>query len=302
MKTFVSAISLAWMVVACGGGSPGTEGLDKGSSSSLVTVNGKRQAVLNACGLSTDAAASYCGVELPTGGADQNAQSWENAAGCIADHPAHFSSACKSLFGASCGASGDGCVCNDGQVLDDDGSCVAGAPPTCPRGQVLVDGECAPPGSCDNDLECLVPHGLGQCSSHVENDPPTGRCSVASCERGYVVSKDKTACVSASPVQCLSGADLETAATYTVCSSGATVAWISSTNGGGKYHSLQICRTLGYTGVGQFGGTCGNVCGFCEAPTSCSVHGRETFDGAGAQPADAFGPVLAFTVTWQCTR
>lgn len=100
---------------------------------------------------------------------------------------------------------------------------------------------------------------------------------------------------------CTTGKDLESGDDYVVCASGATTAWVSS-NPSGHYHAEQICKTLGYTALGPFGGTCGNICGHCEAPTTCSAPGTETFDGNGNCGSDAFGQILCSSVQWQCTK
>lgn len=57
-----------------------------------------------------------------------------------------------------------------------------------------------------------------------------------------------------------------------------------------------LCQDLGYAGVGQIGGTCGNVCGFCQA------NGQQVFDGGGACGQDGLGPLLCVTVHWTCVK
>jgi len=52
--------------------------------------------------------------------------------------------------------------------------------------------------------------------------------------------------------------------------------------------------------MGQFGGNCGSVCGYCQANTSCSNPGNEHYDGGGTCGTDAFGRKECFTVMWQC--
>jgi hypothetical protein len=89
-----------------------------------------------------------------------------------------------------------------------------------------------------------------------------------------------------------------------VCAADATTAWVSANNQG-SYHPVLICQQLGYDTVGQWGGTCGNVCGYCEGPTSCDAPGSQFFD-SGAWPgfgncgADGLGELMCLTVMWTC--
>jgi hypothetical protein len=105
------------------------------------------------------------------------------------------------------------------------------------------------------------------------------------------------------PSVCQSGTDAETKDEYVVCAADCFSAWISTgVSNGGTFHARQICRQLGYSQLGQFGGTSSHVCGYTFDPpdTSCKKPGSQTFDGEGRQNNDAFGPVLAFSVQWQC--
>ncbi len=100
---------------------------------------------------------------------------------------------------------------------------------------------------------------------------------------------------------CESGNDPYTGSEWVVCTADQNQAWISHSNaGGGNYHPQLICESLGYAGYGSYGGTCGNVCGYCEGPTSCEAPGNQNFDGAGDCGSDEGGPVLCYTVMWQC--
>ena len=104
------------------------------------------------------------------------------------------------------------------------------------------------------------------------------------------------------PGLCRGGNDQETGSSWVVCASDCTSAWVSA-NSSGSYHAQQICKELGYAKVGKIGGTCGNVCGFCDdGRTSCGSPGRKTFDGSGAIGSDGFGPILGSTVQWECLR
>jgi hypothetical protein len=108
-------------------------------------------------------------------------------------------------------------------------------------------------------------------------------------------------CVSPFPAQCFMSSNLANAP-WTVCRADASTAWIShAAAGGGTFQALQICQSLGYTRVNRSGGTCGNVCGYCQpATTSCSMTGNATFDGSGGDGPG--GAALQFTVMWECGR
>lgn len=82
---------------------------------------------------------------------------------------------------------------------------------------------------------------------------------------------------------------------WTICRAEADSAWLSS-GSGGQYDPLAACQSLGYSSVGQFGGTCGSICGYCQSETSCDNPGIETYDGNG----DCGGGTLCITVHWEC--
>jgi hypothetical protein len=105
------------------------------------------------------------------------------------------------------------------------------------------------------------------------------------------------------PSTCVTGNDPETNSPWVVCSADCGQAWISA-NTSGRYHARQICQDLGYQQVGQIGGTCGNVCGYCEGgtTTSCMQPGKKNFDNAGNSGSDEFGPILSLTVQWTCVN
>ncbi|MFO0632752.1 MAG: hypothetical protein U0168_07880 [Nannocystaceae bacterium] len=103
------------------------------------------------------------------------------------------------------------------------------------------------------------------------------------------------------PAVCDGGTDAISGQPWVVCAADDTGAWISAANGaGGNYHATQICQSLGYSDFGQFGGTCGNECGYCENPTACDAPGQQTFDGQGDCGSDAGGQIFCDTVTWTC--
>ena len=71
----------------------------------------------------------------------------------------------------------------------------------------------------------------------------------------------------------------------------------------GPVHGLLV----GYSTVGQWGGTCGNVCGFCEGATSCMNTGQMNFNfgnwsGSGNCGSDMLGPIICQTVHWTCVN
>lgn len=107
----------------------------------------------------------------------------------------------------------------------------------------------------------------------------------------------------ASATACQSGTDPFTGKNWVVCTATDTYAWIAATSpGGGQYHSLYICNSLGYANVGRIGGTCGAVCGYCNFNYSCSnPQPNTTFDGGGTCGSDTHGPILCNTVMWECT-
>ena len=60
-----------------------------------------------------------------------------------------------------------------------------------------------------------------------------------------------------------------------------------------------ICQNLGYSRSAQNGGTCGEICGYCEGRmANCMRPGKENYDGGGSCGADC----LQTTVMWQCVK
>lgn len=101
-------------------------------------------------------------------------------------------------------------------------------------------------------------------------------------------------------LQCDTGTDTYTNSPWVICESTPDELWISADNQG-TYNADLICQDLGFDRAGQRGGTCGNVCGYCEATTSCDSPGNKTFDGNGASSGD-YGLVMAVTVHWTCVN
>ena len=112
------------------------------------------------------------------------------------------------------------------------------------------------------------------------------------------------------PSVCKSGIDYtsgqeEPLYPWVVCRADASTAWVSGTvpfdprlHRG--YHPKLICQSLGYASFDKYGGTCGNVCGYCEGTTSCQNPGQEIYDGGGLLSTDDDGGVIGATVHWRC--
>lgn len=143
---------------------------------------------------------------------------------------------------------------------------------------------------CDNDCT------FAACGDGLAN-PLAGE----TCDDGNLIPGDGCdgLCQSEGPTQCQGGNDPISGDPWVVCSVTPTTAWISHVGAsGGTYQTDQICTSLGYNIVSQYGGNCGDVCGYCEgAITSCSANGTRTFEGSNSC---AF-PQMCFTVTWECS-
>ncbi len=106
------------------------------------------------------------------------------------------------------------------------------------------------------------------------------------------------------PEQCEMGNDPGTNAPWVVCSADENEAWISA-NTSGQFHFEQICRDLGYAGAGNWEGTCGNVCGYCQGTTSCTNHGTKKHTRPASSPncgSDGEGGIICNTVSWLCVN
>jgi cysteine-rich repeat protein len=131
---------------------------------------------------------------------------------------------------------------------------------------------------------------------------------VEECDDGNNVSNDgcTATCEGEFPPVCTEGTDPGTDAPWVVCESNPDFAWISA-NAEGQFHPVAICESLGYNTVGQYGGTCGNVCGYCQGATSCMAPGNKQFDfgawnGNGNCGADGLGPIICQTIHWTCVN
>ncbi|WP_438026724.1 hypothetical protein [Sorangium sp. So ce233] len=100
---------------------------------------------------------------------------------------------------------------------------------------------------------------------------------------------------------CRSGIDGATGSAWVVCAADEDSAWVSA-DAEGYYHLDLICQELGYAAAGAFGGTCGNVCGYCEESTSCDRPGQRIFDGYGDCGVDELGRFICYTVQWECVN
>ena len=127
----------------------------------------------------------------------------------------------------------------------------------------------------------------GSCEEGLDLYPNGGSCSIDS--------------VCSSTQQCETGVDPINDSPWVICEASDTEVWVSADNGG-TYNADLICQNLGFDEVGQYGGTCGNVCGYCEAATSCAAPGNKTFDSSGNQGEGDYGLILATTVHWTCVN
>lgn len=221
---------------------------------------------------------------------------------------------------------GEGDVAIGISVTPNDGlaECDVLNPASCPAGRtcLLADGDgaafCAQPGSlpvgspcngeqCVAGAQCLALDGEAggaTCRQFCSLDAPPPGCIC----RTLDFDPNIGVCAGAAPppgdipAQCTRGIDPgPEQSAWVVCEADAESAWVSA-DVEGYYHTDQVCQSLGYSGMSQFGGTCGNVCGYCEEPTSCEAPGQRTFDGAGDCGSDELGLQICFTVMWECVR
>lgn len=155
------------------------------------------------------------------------------------------------------------------------------------------------PAELTNDLSVpatLRSIAISGCST---TEQLTGTCSVgATLEASGGSCMIESICAS-NPLSgevCFSSNEFATEDPWVICDINETEAWISADTGG-TYNALAICQGLGYDTVGQQGGTCGNVCGYCEGTTSCENPGARTFDGGGGDIT-----AMSNTVQWTCVN
>jgi hypothetical protein len=169
------------------------------------------------------------------------------------------------------------------KVVPDDGTCSVGVGECVAAGTLICTGDglvCdAEPGVPPEEVEISCDDGLdNDCDGVVDEADPDCPMLPQVCDMGDV------GVISGDP--------------WVVCEANENEAWISA-NIRGTYDPELICIHLGYDAVGQWGGNCGSVCGYCEGGTSCLNTGRRVFDGAGNC---GLPNCLRFTVTWTCVN
>lgn len=108
------------------------------------------------------------------------------------------------------------------------------------------------------------------------------------------------------PQKCDKGVDPGNGSPWVICSADANSAWISS-DVEGQYHIVKICQDLGYTKVGQWGGTAASVCGVNQPAASCMNPGQMVFTegawkGVGNCGSDGLGQIACKWVMWTCLK
>ncbi|MBX7080384.1 MAG: DUF4215 domain-containing protein [Nannocystaceae bacterium] len=220
--------------------------------------------------------------------------------------------------------------CDDGNADDSDGCPTTCQNASCGDGFVHAGVEQCDTGgqsaACDADCsnatcgDGYVNGAAGEACDDGNGSNGDGcvNCQTAFCGDGFVWSGNEqcddgngnsgdgcsAGCTNEFPAVCDGGLDPGTGSAYVVCAADGTTAWVSA-NSAGTYHPDLICQALGYTTADQWGGTCGNVCGYCEGPTSCDATGSYLFDlGAWNGQAycgnDGLGPLICYTVMWTC--
>ena len=150
----------------------------------------------------------------------------------------------------------------------------------------------------------------GDCTSVVCGDAKINLKAGEQCDDGNAKGGDgcSSACKmeATGPKQCDKGNDPGTGSPWVVCQADANSAWISA-DFEGQYHIVKICQNLGYTGVSQWGGTFGSVCGVNQFGTSCQTPGQKAFSegawkGVGNCGQDGLGPIVCKWVMWTCVK
>jgi cysteine-rich repeat protein len=201
---------------------------------------------------------------------------------------------------------GDGVIqdeieqCEDLNMVDDDACTNMCLDAACGDGILWADMEVCDDGNFDDGDSCP-----GSCEPAVCGDGFT-HDGVEACDDGNDIDNDGCTnnCISMSPSPCTQGVDPGSHAPWVVCSASPELAWLSADTHG-QYHPVLICQNLGYATVGQWGGTCGNACGFCQAQTSCQNPGSMSFnlgnwEGTGNCGSDVLGPIICQAVHWTC--
>ncbi len=174
--------------------------------------------------------------------------------------------------------------------------------------------------ACSSDPTCPGQHRTDMDDLGLNCDLPGSRrsvcpCAGAFCGNGVVEGTEicddgndvngdgcNSHCTTG-PNACDTGVDPGNGAQYVVCQADDDLVWVAGLeDGGAEYHAEAICIELGYTGIGEHGGNCGSVCGFCEmVETTCDMPGEPFFNNAGDScGSDELGQILCLTVHWTC--
>ncbi|MBN1502115.1 LPXTG cell wall anchor domain-containing protein [Candidatus Woesearchaeota archaeon] len=84
---------------------------------------------------------------------------------------------------------------------------------------------------------------------------------------------------------------------WKVCRADEDSAWVSA-DSSGTFSPINVCNGLGYSDVDAWGGTCGDVCGYCYGDSyynPSNIPNWEHYDFAGGDKT-----YLAYTVHWRC--
>ncbi len=276
-------------------------------------------------GCLNDCAAASCGDGIV----------WEGVEGCDDGNDVDDDACSNSCASASCG---DGVIngndeCDDGNADNTDAcldsclnaSCgdgfVQAGVEQCDGGGESIDcnSDCTPAMCGDSKLNLAA----GElCDEGGETANCDADCSPVECGDGVV---NMTAgeecddgnnsngdgcdanCVEEVAQACDAGVDPHHNTPWVVCTATPQEAWVShSQPGGGQFHPIKICQSLGYNTVGQYGGTCGNICSYCGGGNSCSNPGSKFFSignwNGGNCGSDGEGPIACQTVMWTCVN
>jgi cysteine-rich repeat protein len=316
-------------VAACAGGDIGTSGTSFTTLGPMTATSGGDETTSSG---SAEASADATGSGEAEGPSSGDADG-PGTDGSGTDGPGSEGSGGSS----SSGESGPAAMCGDGIVDAGEACDDAGETASCDIDCTLVecgDGvlnvaaseACDDAGdsvNCDDDctpVECGDGHpnaaageacdGGGEtascdpdCSLAVCGDGATNAAAGEECDDGGVVDGDgcSSGCLDefVAPTVCQAGNyfGVQSGEDWVVCDADASTAWISA-NSSGVYEIQSICQSLGYATVSQWGGTCGNVCGYCEGGTSCASPGQRYFDGSTACNPPA---THCYTVMWECS-